>query len=512
MAHQARPGTVIGGRYSLTRLLGVGGFGQVWQAHDTLLGVDVAVKQVRLDVPLPDEARAELLARAAREARHAARLRDHPHIVTVHDVVEVDEGHWKVPWIVMQWVDGCSLAEELKERGPLNQRRTRETAEALLGALDAAHRAGVVHRDVKPGNVLLAADGSVLLADFGIALASTDPRLTRTTLVIGSPGYMAPERWQGAESDGRADLFSLGVTLYEAVEGVLPFRSDNPTAVLTEPPRPPERAGTLAPLLTLLLDKDPARRPTVSEARTLLGARTPGTTRPTVRETERQMPPGEGAAVTLTNTRGTMMRTSTDRWGMPSLFGGLVLGIVLGAITFGEPVVSFGDVVIKGDSRFGNALAGGFFLAILGAAFGLLIGAAVGARTRSDSITVDARGITVTAGKPTTQPRRDQDGTLRPGGPSAFTIRFDAVERVAVERRTPMVRDHSALAVWFRPANEPTAAWRARHGVTEREGGGLWVYEAPAKRPAAVDPERLRDPLRRFAARLYDDPDHVPDP
>ncbi|MEV7931010.1 serine/threonine-protein kinase [Kitasatospora sp. NPDC088779] len=246
MAAEARPGAVIGGRYTLTRPLGAGGFGQVWQAHDPVLGVDVAVKQVRLDGALPDEARAELLVRAAREARHAARLRDHPHIVTVYDVVEVDEGPWRVPWIVMQWVDGHSLAEELKCDGPLDPERAARVAEALLGALDAEHRAGVVHRDVKPPNVLLAADGSVLLADFGIAVAQTDPRLTPTTLVIGSPGYMAPERWQGAESDGRADLFSLGVTLYEALEGVLPFRPENPTAALTEEPRPMERAGALA--------------------------------------------------------------------------------------------------------------------------------------------------------------------------------------------------------------------------------------------------------------------------
>ncbi|WP_406283122.1 serine/threonine-protein kinase [Streptomyces sp. NBC_00209] len=220
MAAETRPGTVIGGRYTLTRPLGAGGFGQVWLAHDPVLGVDVAVKQVRLDGALPDEARTELLARAAREARHAARLRDHPHIVTVYDVVEVDEGPWRVPWIVMQWVDGHSLAEELKREGPLAPERATQVAEALLGALDAAHRAGVVHRDVKPANVLLAADGSVLLADFGIAVAQAESRLTRTSLVVGSPGYMAPERWQGAAGDGRADLFSLGVMLYEAL-GVL---------------------------------------------------------------------------------------------------------------------------------------------------------------------------------------------------------------------------------------------------------------------------------------------------
>lgn len=512
MANGARPGTVIGGRYTLTRPLGAGGFGQVWQAHDSVLGVDVAVKQVRLDGALPDEARAELLTRAAREARHAARLRDHPHIVTVHDVVEVDEGAWKVPWIVMQWVDGRSLAEELKAHGPLSVRRTREVAEGLLGALDAAHRAGVVHRDVKPANVLLAADGSVLLADFGIALAATDPRLTRTTLVIGSPAYMAPERWQGATSDGRADLFSLGVTLYEAVEGVLPFRSDNPTAALTERPRPPERAGTLAPLLTRLLEKEPSRRPTATEARAMLGTGPPDTTGTTVRETVRERPPGGGAAVTLTNARGAMVGACAARYGMLALAWCFAIGGVLGAITFGEPVISLGDVVIEGDDRFGNAVVGAGVLAVIGLVAFTLIGAAVGAWTKPDSVTVDEQGITVTAGKPPTQVRRAPDGTLLPGAPPTFTVRWDAVERVAVEKRAPHVTAPSALAAWFRPANEPTAAWRARHGVTTREGGGLWVYEATPKRPGAVDPERLREPLRRFAGHLYDDPDHVPDP
>ncbi|MFI8967048.1 hypothetical protein ACIGO8_33645 [Streptomyces sp. NPDC053493] len=144
MADTARPGTVIGGRYTPTRPLCAGGSGRVWQAHHPVLRVDVAVEQVRLDGPLPDEARAELLARAAREARHAARLRDHPHIVTVHDVAEADEGAWTVPWIVMQWVDGHSLADELAAHGPLSAERTAVVARALLGALDAAHRAGVV--------------------------------------------------------------------------------------------------------------------------------------------------------------------------------------------------------------------------------------------------------------------------------------------------------------------------------------------------------------------------------
>ncbi|GLV88057.1 hypothetical protein Slala03_77460 [Streptomyces lavendulae subsp. lavendulae] len=266
MAWGAHPGTVIGGRYRLTRPLGAGGFGEVWAAHDPVLDVDVAMKMVRLS-SVPDEARAELLARAARESRNAARLRDHPHIITVHDVVEADDA----PWIVMQLVDGGSLADELRANGPLTLWRTLDVAEALLSALGAAHDAGIMHRDVKPANVMLGENGDVLLTDFGIAVAHTDPRLTRTTMVIGSPAYMAPERWQGAPNDGRSDLFSLGVTLYEAVEGVPPFPSDNLTAALTETPRAPQRAGPLTSLLIGLLARDPADRPTVPQALAMLG-------------------------------------------------------------------------------------------------------------------------------------------------------------------------------------------------------------------------------------------------
>ncbi|MFG2616987.1 protein kinase [Streptomyces sp. NPDC048507] len=256
---------MIGGRYRLTRPLGAGGFGEVWEAHDPVLAVDVAMKMVRLS-SVPDEARAELLARAARESRNAARLRDHPHIITVHDVVEVDDA----PWIVMQLVDGGSLADELRVNGPLTLRRTVDVAEALLSALGAAHDAGIMHRDVKPANVMLGENGDVLLTDFGIAVAHSDPRLTRTTMVIGSPAYMAPERWQGAPNDGRSDLFSLGVTLYEAVEGVPPFPPDNLAAALTETPRAPQRAGLLTPLLIGLLARDPADRPTVPQALAML--------------------------------------------------------------------------------------------------------------------------------------------------------------------------------------------------------------------------------------------------
>ncbi|MET9364588.1 serine/threonine-protein kinase [Streptomyces sp. NPDC006632] len=215
---QDQPGTVIGGRCTLTRLLGAGGLGQVWQAHDPVLGVDVAIKQVRLDRALPDGTRTELVARAASEARNAARLRDDPHIVTVY-AVEVDEGPRRVPWIVMQWVDGRSLVEELKHDGPLNLERAVQVSKALLRALETAHRADVVHRDVKPANVLLAANGSIPLADFGIAVAGRDPNSPALPSSSAHPPAWHPNAGGNPTATAGSDLFSLGVTLYKAPTG-----------------------------------------------------------------------------------------------------------------------------------------------------------------------------------------------------------------------------------------------------------------------------------------------------
>ncbi|MFI6706611.1 serine/threonine-protein kinase [Nonomuraea sp. NPDC050478] len=265
-------GDVVGGRYRLVAELGSGGFGRVWRARDTTLDVDVAIKELRLPAGLPENERAERLARATREARNAARLRKYDGIVAVHDVV-VDGG---LPWIVMELVDGRSLSEHLAEHGPLPAGRAAEVAAALLTAVGAAHREGVVHRDIKPANVMLAEDGKVLLTDFGTAIHNTDTALTATGMLIGSAEYTAPERLRGTDGLPAGDLFSLGVTLYQAVEGVSPFRRDTHeatlAAVLLEEAPAPRRAGPLTQLITRLLDKDPQRRPTVAEALTMPGA------------------------------------------------------------------------------------------------------------------------------------------------------------------------------------------------------------------------------------------------
>ncbi|MFD7447755.1 protein kinase [Kitasatospora sp. NPDC059827] len=263
-------GRLVGGRYRLARRLGAGGFGSVWQAHDEVLGVDVAVKEVRLPPAASPEEHSERLLRAQREARHAARLRDHPNVVGVHDVV-VDDG---VPWTVMQLIVGRSLEERIAGEGPLPTADTVTVAEAVLAALDAAHRAGIVHRDVKPANIMLADDGGVLLADFGIAVQQDQTALTASGAFIGSVDYLAPERAHGSPAAPAGDLFSLGATLYQAAEGRLPFRRDTPvatlTAVLFEQAPPMTLAGPLAPLIDGLLAKDPNARLTGAQAAALL--------------------------------------------------------------------------------------------------------------------------------------------------------------------------------------------------------------------------------------------------
>ncbi len=263
-------GRIINGRYRLVRTLGAGGMGRVWLAYDDELACDVAMKEIALpDAPMDATETAQRVARARSEARHAARLRGHPHVATVHDVV-VHEG---LPWIVMEHVpDAVDLQAVVRRSGPLAPAQVARIGLAVLDALTAGHRIGILHRDVKPANILLAPDASgdtyarVLLTDYGIALRpeSREPRLTATAGILGTPGYLAPERARGEPPTPAADLFSLGATLYAAVEGRGPFDRHGDyatlTALLGEDPTPPVRAGELAPVLQGLLVKDPVRR------------------------------------------------------------------------------------------------------------------------------------------------------------------------------------------------------------------------------------------------------------
>lgn len=284
---------VIGGRYKLLEELGSGGFGRVWKAYDEVLRVDVAIKEVLVRPELAAAARSKLLERAKREARNAARLRDNPHVVAVHDVVMEDGA----PWLVMRLVDGCSLEKRLSDRGRLPAGEAVQIATGLLKALRAAHAANIVHRDIKPGNVLLANDGQVLLSDFGIAVQENDTQLTSAQGPVGTLVYTAPERLAGHEGDPASDMFSLGATLYTAVEGTLPFRGDTPAAVihaiLHGEPAPPKHGGILAPVIIELLNKDPRKRPVPSEALRLLGntPAQPATAAPMAEATKTIPPP-----------------------------------------------------------------------------------------------------------------------------------------------------------------------------------------------------------------------------
>jgi tRNA A-37 threonylcarbamoyl transferase component Bud32 len=251
---------VVAGRYRLLSPLGEGGMGTVWRARDEVLRREVAVKEVRAPDWLRAPERERMYARLEREAWAAARIA-HPNVVTVYDVA-VAEGR---PWIVMELVRGVTLADLLDAGGPLPPRRAAAVGAEVLSALRAAHAAGVLHRDVKPGNVLMGNDGRVVLTDFGIARVEGSSALTMTGEVIGSPEFLAPERALGRDPGPESDLWSLGVLLYAAVEGATPFRQDTPLstlrAVVDEALPPPRRAGPLTPVIEGLLCKDPAGRP-----------------------------------------------------------------------------------------------------------------------------------------------------------------------------------------------------------------------------------------------------------
>jgi tRNA A-37 threonylcarbamoyl transferase component Bud32 len=263
---------VIGGRYRLGGQIGRGAMGRVWRAKDELLDREVAVKEVRLPSSVSDAERANSYQRTLREARTAARL-SHPGVAAVYDVVE-ELGR---PWIVMELVPGRSLDQVINEDGPLLPGHAADVGRRVLAALSTAHAAGVLHRDVKPSNVLLAKDGRAVLTDFGIATVEGDPSLTQTGMVMGSPGFLAPERIRGDVATPASDLWSLGATLYAAVEGQGPYDRHGGVmttmaAVVTEDPRPPIAAGPLTPVITALLSRDPAQRPSASAAAGMLDA------------------------------------------------------------------------------------------------------------------------------------------------------------------------------------------------------------------------------------------------
>ncbi|MGW1716267.1 serine/threonine-protein kinase [Streptomyces sp. NPDC002156] len=263
-------GRLVGGRYRLTERIGSGGMGTVWRAQDELVEREVAVKQPRLPGDPQDAAHQRIAHRLHREARAAARV-DHPSAVSVHDVV-VEDG---LPWIVMELVRGESLHEVL-QRGAIEPAESARIGLAVVGALRAAHSVGIVHRDVKPANVLLGQHGRVVLTDFGIAHIMGEESLTMSGEFVGSLEFIAPERMSGRGAGPSSDLWSLGVLLYAAVEGWSPFRrttlESTLAAILAAETPQPQQAGPLGPLLVRLLVKDPAERPDADEVTAALEA------------------------------------------------------------------------------------------------------------------------------------------------------------------------------------------------------------------------------------------------
>ncbi|MET9295117.1 protein kinase [Streptomyces sp. NPDC003077] len=264
-----KEGRLLAGRYRLADVLGRGGMGTVWRARDEVLGRTVAVKELRFPGGVEEDEKRRLITRTLREAKAIARIRNNG-AVTVYDVVDEDDR----PWIVMELIEGRSLAEVVRDDGPLTPRRAAEVGLAVLDVLRAAHREGILHRDVKPSNVLISDDGRVVLTDFGIAQVEGDPSVTSTGMLVGAPSYISPERARGQRPGPPADLWSLGGLLYAAVEGSPPYDKGSAiatlTAVMTEPVEKPKRAGALEEVIYGLLVKDPAARLDDAGARALL--------------------------------------------------------------------------------------------------------------------------------------------------------------------------------------------------------------------------------------------------
>ncbi|MDT4996247.1 MAG: eukaryotic-like serine/threonine-protein kinase [Pseudonocardiales bacterium] len=335
----SRPGLLIAGRYRLVERVGAGGMGSVWEAWDERLHRRVALKQLH---PQPGLSAAEAhLAskRAMREARITARLH-HANAVPVYDAVD----HDGMPCLIMQYLPSTSLQDALTERGTLSIAEVARIGSEVAAALAAAHEVGIVHRDVKPGNVLIDSEGSAKLTDFGISHALGDVTLTSTGMVTGTPAFLAPEVARGIESGFASDVFSLGATLYAASEGTPPFgRGENPMAVLhrvaSGQVNPPQRSGQLTPVLTAMLAADPASRPSMAQAADALAAVHVAATDPaSMAPTQRMVPPPSVARPPSTRTLPPVRLSSDAAPAPPSRAGRnttialLVLLLVTGAI------------------------------------------------------------------------------------------------------------------------------------------------------------------------------------
>ncbi|WP_345001747.1 serine/threonine-protein kinase, partial [Tsukamurella soli] len=265
------PDYLVSGRYRLESKIGGGGMGAVWLAHDELLDREVAAKQVISTAGMSDDTAAEMRQRAMREGRIAARL-SHRNAISMYDVA-LDQGE---PWLVMEYLPSRSLAQVLHMTSTLPEKQVAQIGAQIADALAEAHDSGIIHRDIKPGNILIAnrgrQSGMVKLTDFGISRAKDDVQLTQTGVITGTPAYFAPEVARGEEPNEASDLYSLGATLYTAIEGVPPFGSDDNSLVLLHRVargkiNPPTHGGPLMTVILAMLEPDPRRRPTLAQAR-----------------------------------------------------------------------------------------------------------------------------------------------------------------------------------------------------------------------------------------------------
>ncbi|RFU83421.1 serine/threonine protein kinase [Streptomyces triticagri] len=359
MASEGGSSRVIAGRYRLLARLGRGGMGVVWRASDEVLGREVAVKELRLDETLSADEGRQLRERMLREARIVAGVR-HPHVIVVHDVVVEDEQ----PYIVMEVVDGGSLADRLATQGPVSAPEAARLCLALLGALRAAHARGVLHRDIKPGNVLLeAGTDRAVLTDFGIAQVAGATTLTEYGSFVGSPEYTAPERMAGGQTGPESDLWSLGVLLCAAVTGESPFHRDSLGgvlhAVVMDEIRPPAAVGPLLPAVRGLLERSPERRIDAVEAERLLRTYVSTGTMP-------QVPAG------YTPTHADVR--VTERAAMPTAVPGFPADATPASVASGAPVPIGPDKPTGPGgrrSRTSALVAGALVVAVAGAGAGL---------------------------------------------------------------------------------------------------------------------------------------------